>query len=80
MSDSVTKWHEMQEDRELKIFESPDGGKTVTERPFGGDISQRVIIRKPLIVSEGHKKQAYQILIDYPEEAILEAARILRNE
>ena len=30
------------------------------------------------IVSEGAIKQAYQILIDYPEEAILEAARILK--
>lgn len=30
------------------------------------------------IVSEGTKKQAYQILIEYPEEAILEAARILK--
>lgn len=31
------------------------------------------------IISEGHKKQAYQILVEYPEEAILEAARILKN-
>ena len=30
------------------------------------------------IVSEGHKKQAYQILVEFPEEAILEAARILK--
>lgn len=29
------------------------------------------------IISEGHKTQAYQILVEYPEEAILEAARIL---
>lgn len=27
------------------IFESPDGGKTVTVRPFGGDLSERVIIK-----------------------------------
>ena len=27
------------------ILESPDGGKTVTERPFGGDISERKIIK-----------------------------------
>jgi len=78
MSDSVTKWYEMQEDKDLKIYESPDGGQTVTERPFGGDISERVVIKSP-IVSEGHKKLAYNILIEYPEEAILEAARILRN-
>lgn len=35
---------------------------------------------KNRIVSEGHKKQAYNILVEYPEEAILEAARILNNE
>ena len=27
-----------------KIFESPDGGKTVYERPFGGDISERKLV------------------------------------
>lgn len=27
------------------ILESPDGGKTVTERPFGGDISERKIVK-----------------------------------
>jgi hypothetical protein len=31
------------------------------------------------IISEGHKTQAYQILVEYPKEAILEAARILRS-
>lgn len=31
------------------------------------------------IVSEGHKKQAFNILVEYPEQAILEAARILRS-
>lgn len=36
-------------------------------------------IPKLNLVSEGHKKQAYQILVEYPEEAILEAARILKN-
>ena len=35
MSDSVKKWHEMQEDlKDKKIYESPDNGDTVTERPF----------------------------------------------
>ena len=47
MSDSVKKWHEMQEDlKDKKIYESPDNGDTVTERPFLGDISERVIIQK----------------------------------
>lgn len=31
------------------------------------------------IVSEGTKKQAYQILVEYPKEAILEAARIAKH-
>ena len=85
MSDSVTKYFEMLEDgtiddilNEKWIFESPDGGKTVTRRPFNGNISQREVIKQP-ILSEGHKRQAYNILVEYPEEAILEAARILRN-
>ena len=78
MSDSVTKWYEMQEEKQAKIYESPDGGQTVTERPFGGDISHRVTIKSPKLVSEGHKKQAYNILVEYPEEAILEAARIIK--
>jgi len=29
------------------IFESPDGGKTVTRRPFNEDISERVVIKEP---------------------------------
>jgi len=28
------------------IYESPDGGKTITKRPFGGDVSERVLISK----------------------------------
>ena len=46
MSDSIKKWHEMQEEKALRIkdavvtidtpmiHESPDGGKTVRSRPF----------------------------------------------
>lgn len=77
MSDSITKWHEMN-DEPTYIYESPDKGETVTRRPFGGSIQEREVIKHP-IVSEGHKKLAYQILIDYPKEAILEAARIAAN-
>ena len=29
------------------IFESPDVGKTVTRRPFNGDISEREVIKEP---------------------------------
>tara|TARA_B100000530_G_C15891219_1_gene461513 strand:- start:1060 stop:1299 length:240 start_codon:yes stop_codon:yes gene_type:complete len=75
MSDSVKKWHEMQEDlKDKKIYESPDNGDTVTERPFLGDISERVIIQKK---EKKIKKQAYNILIEYDEEAIKQAYAIL---
>lgn len=57
MSDSVTKWYDMQNEKEYK--------------PYFKRLENR-------IVSEGHKKQAYQILVEYPQEAILEAARILK--
>lgn len=62
MSDSVSKWCDMQED--------PEHGRVY--KPYLKKFVNR-------IVSEGHKKQAYNILIEYPEEAILEAARILRD-
>jgi hypothetical protein len=83
MSDSIKKWHEMQEDKQedkkLKIYESPDKGETITERPFGGSISDRVTIKSKRLLSNGDKKLAYSILVEYPEAAILEAARILKN-
>ena len=78
MSDSVKKWHEMQEElKDKKIYESPDGGDTVTERPFLGDISVRVDIKKN---ENDIKKQAYNILIEYDEEAIKKAYVILTYE
>ena len=78
MSDSVKKWHEMQEElKDKKIYESPDGGDTVTERPFLGDISERVVIKKK---EKDIKKQAYNILIEYDEEAIKKAYAIFTYE
>ncbi len=74
MSDSVKKWHEMQEElKDKKIYESPDKGDTITERPFLGDISDRVTIKQ----SSKIKKQAYEILINYEEESIKKAYDIL---
>ena len=60
MSDSIKKWHEMQEagytkypgdievtvDNPKYIYESPDG-EIVTRRPFNGDISDREVISDP---------------------------------
>ena len=69
MSDSVKKWYEMQEDK--KIYESPDGGKTVRERP--------AVNLDSFILSDEEKKKAYQILCDYDKKVILHAARILKS-
>lgn len=58
------------------IYESPDGGETVTRRPFMGDISEREVIQKPNI-DNVVKKEAYTILTVYSEEAVRLAAKIL---
>ena len=31
--------------KDAKIFESPDGGKTVYERPFGGDYTTKKLVK-----------------------------------
>ena len=93
MSDSVKKWHEMQEEKESNqsatsagtfIYESPDGGKTVTRRPFEGGIEEREAVNfmkgdmllTPREESE-IKKQAYTILVNNSEEAVRMAYKIL---
>lgn len=35
----------MEKMKDAKIYESPDGGKTVYERPFGGDINKRTLVK-----------------------------------
>ena len=55
MSDSIKKWHEMNEE------------------------TQEWHAKAKKFISEGHKEQAYRILVEYPEESILEAARILKK-
>ena len=75
MSDSVTKYYEMMEDAKVPdIFESPDGGKTVTSRPFGADISERKTIVHP---QTELKKKAYRLLCEYDEEVIRMAMKII---
>lgn len=74
MSDSIKKWHEMQEDKAAKIYESPDGGKTVTSRPFGADVSERKTIVHP---QTELKKEAYRLLCEYDEEVIRMAMKII---
>lgn len=77
MSDSIKKWHEMQQDKELKVFESPDGGDTVTVRPFGGDIEDRVVIQHPQKEEYEIKQKAYRLLCEEDERVIRMAMKIL---
>ena len=88
MSDSVTKWHEMQEAKKSSqnatiegtfIYESPDGGKTVTQRPSGGDIEDRVIIKYPERETAEIKKLAFSLLCNTDERVIRMAAKILET-
>jgi len=34
--------------KDAKIYESPDGGKTIYERPWGGNVSERKLITNQL--------------------------------
>jgi hypothetical protein len=86
MSDSITKWHEMQEAKKDSqtatsagtfIYESPDGGKTVTARPFGGDIEDRVVIEHPQKEEYEIKQKAYRLLCEEDERVIRMAMKIL---
>ena len=75
MSDSVTKYFEMVEDGKVPdIFESPDGGETVTARPINGDISQRKVIIHP---ESELKQKAYRLLTEYDEQVIRMAMKII---
>ena len=35
----------LEEHKDVKIFESPDGGETVYERPFGGDYTTKKLVK-----------------------------------
>jgi hypothetical protein len=34
--------------KDIKIYESPDKGETIYERPFGGDVTKRKLVTKQL--------------------------------
>jgi len=78
MSDSVKKYYENLEEQGT-IFESPDGGKTVTARPFGADISEREIVfeKNKAELTEEERKDAYKILAYYSENSVKLAYEIL---
>ena len=52
----------MEEMKDKKIYESPDGGKTIYERPFGGDSSERTLI------SEETRKSIFPDSVEYTDE------------
>ena len=52
----------MEEMKDKKIYESPDGGKTIYQRPFGGDVSQRTLI------SEETRKSIFPDSVEYTDE------------
>jgi len=52
----------MEEMKDKKIYESPDGGKTIYERPFGGDVSERTLI------SEETRKSIFPDSVEYTDE------------
>lgn len=76
MSDSVKKWHEMQEEK--KIHESPDGGKTVRSRTvYPGDITVTENVEVKTLPIAKLKKQAYKLLCEYDEDVIRMAMKII---
>jgi len=45
--DNVSRLEKLNEKmKDAKIFESPDGGKTIYERNFGEDVRQRRLVTK----------------------------------
>ena len=61
------------------IYESPDGGKTVTRRPFDGDVQDREIILQPS-KEETITEQAQDIVSGYKKEAIELAYSIINEQ
>ena len=43
--DSIDKMNQLDKWHDGTIYESPDGGKTIYERPFGSDISERKLVK-----------------------------------
>lgn len=90
MSDSIRKWHELQEEKKTKdevvfIFESPDGGKTIKKRPFEGGAKQKYATgsKGKAGLTKREVNDAYQMLADYDESSIefaYEIIQMLRNE
>lgn len=45
--DNLSRLEKMNEEmKDVKIYESPDGGNTVYERPFGGDYTTKKLVKE----------------------------------
>jgi hypothetical protein len=64
LEDKLIEFHDklMEEMKDKKIFESPDGGNTIYERPFGGDLSERTLI------SDETRKSIFPSSVEYTDE------------
>jgi len=60
------------------IFESPDGGKTITRRPFNGDISEREVIKEPT-AAEIADTLAEELVYKYDDSIIKLAFKKIMN-
>ena len=78
MSDSIKKYYELVEDG--VIFESPDKGKTVYKRPFGGDPLVRELLKSELEVSEDEWLQTFANIARHYKDASLDLLRALTND
>jgi hypothetical protein len=52
----------MEKMKDGKIYESPDKGKTIYERPLGGDLSERKLI------SDEKRKSIFPNSVEYTDE------------
>lgn len=78
MSDTIKKYNEMVEDGH--IFESPDKGKTIFKRPFGGDPLKRELIKQESEVNEDEWLETYaNIARQYPDASV-KLLRALTND
>lgn len=78
MSDSIKKYYEMQEDGH--IFESPDKGKTVYRRPFGGDPLVRELVKSEPKVSEDEWLETYTNIARHYKDAPVSLLKALTND
>ena len=78
MSDSIKKYYELVEDG--VIFESPDKGKTVYKRPFGGNPLVRELVKSENEVSEDEWLETFANIARYYKDAPVRLLRALTND